>query len=1107
MTEKGSPEDRTRETRLPHAEFRIGQIVADRYRLEELVGVGGMGLVYRAQDLQLEIPVALKLLRPELTIDDAAENRFRHELILARQITHPNVVRVHDLSAHEGQKFISMDFVQGETLATLIKQQAPLPVERARDFLRQIADGLAAAHAKGVIHRDLKPGNILVDENDQVYITDFGVAHSIASSGLTRTGDTLGTLDYLSPEQARGDSVDTRSDLYTLGLIAAQLLTGELPFAGSTSTERLSERLTGSPKPQFPESVQQNHPDLVTLVEQLLDRDPQRRPDSADEVAARLSGDVQMYGSGKRSMWPYLLGAMGLVVLILAGILIWPVSPPAASRSEPSILPPVVTGEVPEGTGLGLNLLLTEQLAVTTGKPAGDALYGAAMLEQLDLSPAQAETHLDRVQSLAADALIIRTRLDRNGQGWRYGLWVYPPAELRSDAGFTGPTHLQIEATTVPVLLPRLADLAEQVVDATHLQRDGSGQTHRTAATSAEALGHWANGLQAQRIGDLPTAMSLLEQAVTADPQFLRAWLALAEVRASYGNWDGASEAAMRAADLAPENSAEQHLASAQLSRIDGDYEAAIKSIEQLQEQSPHDPGLALLHAELVGEGLDLEQAIEELQVIAGERPHHPRLWYLLGKYSIQQGDSRTAVDEYLVKALVLQNRLGNLQGRADVVNALGVGYERLGQYDRAVEEYRQASELRRQLGDVTGAATSLRNLAGIFAIQGQYEAAGQHLQQALDMLTPLGPSDALADVYNDLGFLQEEQGQYQAALEPYRQALALRQKVSGPDAIAQSHLNLGFTYYLLGEFDNAQVYASQARAGFQNMSDQAGLQQAEQLIARLSLAQLNWEEAEAQLRASLRAAEGAQMQDLRTAAHYLLAEVLMERGLFRQALSHIQSAENQYQERGDQRGLIGSRLLHAELLLRLQAFAEAQALIDELGSGEALNVEQQARVNLLGGQLAESLDGSGEILLEQAQQQAEASGNELLRLEAAIIRAGAEADGAQLQRLSEQTAAANQNRLAVLARIILLGTQLSGSGPGALADSVSQLQSMIRGAESLWLDLELAELTYRICLQQPRDTDCQSEAAQLTAVRNAQAAHLPEAHQQLAQGTEQPEP
>ncbi|MFY9826367.1 MAG: serine/threonine-protein kinase, partial [Thermoanaerobaculia bacterium] len=274
---------RTAASALPRLE--TGALLAGRYRILDLVGAGGMGMVYRAKDQQLGLIVAVKVLRPDLARDGVWLSRFKQELLLARQVSHANVVRIHDIGNDGDLAFLTMDFVPGRRLGDLLAEEKRLAPGRAVEIARQIALALQAAHRAGVVHRDIKPGNVLVDDTGgalHVALTDFGIARSLSGSELTLPGMVVGTLGYLSPEQARGDALDGRSDLYSLGVLLYEMLTGHLPFSGATDAEVLAQRMSGATRSlRWPEEVT---PPLRALVKGLLARDPARRPQSAEEV-------------------------------------------------------------------------------------------------------------------------------------------------------------------------------------------------------------------------------------------------------------------------------------------------------------------------------------------------------------------------------------------------------------------------------------------------------------------------------------------------------------------------------------------------------------------------------------------------------------------------------------------------------------------------------------------------------------------------------------------------------------------------------------------------------------------------------------------------------
>src|ERR1043165_7377534 len=248
---------------IDDARFAPGHVLGGRYRIVGLLGRGGMGEVYRADDLALKQPVAFKLLPDALSGDAAALERFRREVRVARQISHPNVCRVYDIGEAEGWHFLSMEFIRGEELASVLKRFGRLPVDKAAQIARQICAGLAAAHKAGVVHRDLKPANVMIDEAGEARVTDFGLA---AIAEEVRGDGRAGTPAYMSPEQLAGQELTTRSDIYSLGLVLYELFTGRRAFEASTLAELLRLRETGA-QPSSPSS---HVKDLAPLAERVL---------------------------------------------------------------------------------------------------------------------------------------------------------------------------------------------------------------------------------------------------------------------------------------------------------------------------------------------------------------------------------------------------------------------------------------------------------------------------------------------------------------------------------------------------------------------------------------------------------------------------------------------------------------------------------------------------------------------------------------------------------------------------------------------------------------------------------------------------------------------
>jgi len=274
-----APEDQGR--------FLPGSILGERYRIVSLLGRGGMGEVYRADDLKLGVTVALKFLPRDLREDPSKHERFLSEVRLARQISHPNVCRVFDVGEAEGQHFFSMEYIDGEDLASLLRRIGRLPAEKAAQIARQLCAGLAAAHELGILHRDLKPGNVMLDGRGRARITDFGLA---ALAGEVQGAEVFaGTPAYMAPEQLAGETVSVKSDLYALGLVLYELFTGTPAFAEASVRERLDRQRSATPS--RPSShVDDIDPAAERAILQCLEHDPSSRPASAGAVASALPG-------------------------------------------------------------------------------------------------------------------------------------------------------------------------------------------------------------------------------------------------------------------------------------------------------------------------------------------------------------------------------------------------------------------------------------------------------------------------------------------------------------------------------------------------------------------------------------------------------------------------------------------------------------------------------------------------------------------------------------------------------------------------------------------------------------------------------------------------
>jgi hypothetical protein len=339
---------------LDNARFVPGEMLVDRYRIVGLLGKGGMGEVYRADDLKLGQPVALKFLPDHLLSDGAALARFHREVRVARQVSHKNVCRVYDIGEVDGRHFLSMEFIKGEELSSLLRRIGRLPQDKAIQIARQICAGLNAAHDVGVLHRDLKPSNVMIDEHGNARILDFGLAGLVEEFGDDEAR--AGTPAYMAPEQIEGQTFTIRSDIYSLGLVFYELFTGKRAFEASTLNELIKLRRSDT-TPTTPTSIVK---DLDPVVEKVIDRclqkDPAQRPSSALQVAAALPGgdpiaaalaagetpSPEMVAAAPKQgiLRPAVAGALLVSFLVLLALGCWLTKYTAVYRMTPLDEPP-----------------------------------------------------------------------------------------------------------------------------------------------------------------------------------------------------------------------------------------------------------------------------------------------------------------------------------------------------------------------------------------------------------------------------------------------------------------------------------------------------------------------------------------------------------------------------------------------------------------------------------------------------------------------------------------------------------------------------------------------------------------------------------------------
>ena len=318
----------------------VGEKIAGRYEVEELVGHGGMSSVYKARDSLLERHVALKILHEQYSSDEDFVERFKREARSVAQLQHPNIVTVIDRGEEEGRQYIVFEYIDGENLKECVVRKGRLEVREALEIADEVARGLAFAHQNGIVHRDVKPQNVLLNGDGRAKVTDFGIARTVEMDGMTQTGTVLGTSNYIAPEQATGQRVDAHSDVYSLGAVLYELLAGEVPFPGE-SFVAVAMKHVHEPPPNLLDVRKDVPPRVAAAVDRALEKDPELRFPTMDAFAAELQAclaeldraddrdktmviPARVRRPGRKvSRWPFAVGALALLAIaaVVAGLL------------------------------------------------------------------------------------------------------------------------------------------------------------------------------------------------------------------------------------------------------------------------------------------------------------------------------------------------------------------------------------------------------------------------------------------------------------------------------------------------------------------------------------------------------------------------------------------------------------------------------------------------------------------------------------------------------------------------------------------------------------------------------------------------------------------
>ncbi len=709
-----------------------GRVLGGRYEILQLLGQGGMGAVYKARDLEVDRVVGLKVIRPELAASGPILQRFKQELVLARQITHRNIIRIYDLGEADGMKFITMEYVEGQDLRSVLKTRGKLPPEEATRIVDQIVHGLQAAHQEGVVHRDLKPGNIMLDQNGRVVVMDFGLARTLEGDGMTQTGMMLGTMEYMSPEQAQAKDVDGRSDLFTVGLIFYELLTGEVPYKADSALASLLKRSQerAIPVAEKDKSIPKN---ISNVVSKCLEPDPASRYQSSAEMLQDLA-ILQGKSAGPMSATdrpaivvpkktlPVTWIAVVAAVLVLAVATTWFLSRgkagPATSHAPMSLLVADFKNGTPDAV---FDETLEPAFSVAIeGAPFITAYNrGSARKIGARLKPGAGSLDESLARLVAVREginVVVGGSISPDGSGYQVAMNAMDAATGKTI--FSGSETAGSKQEVLAVVSKLAAKIRTALGDATP-ESVQLAASETFTAESLEAAHEYAVAQRLQWGGKWDDAIQHYLKAIQLDPNMGRAYAGVAAVYTNTGRHQEAEKYYKLALSKMDRMSDREKYRTRGLYYVsERDPDKAIDELSGLVKQYPADTaGIANLALAYFYKR-DMQRALDEGRRAVEILPKNVPQRNNVGLYAMYAGDFESAIREQQAVLELNQNF---------VLAYVGMALSQTGKGDleAATETWRKL-----QATGPDGTSAAMVGLADLAMYQGQYSEAASILEK-----------------------------------------------------------------------------------------------------------------------------------------------------------------------------------------------------------------------------------------------------------------------------------------------------------------------------------------------------------------------------------------
>jgi eukaryotic-like serine/threonine-protein kinase len=816
----------------------IGQRLS-HYRILEQIGAGGMGVVYRAHDEQLDRDVAIKVLPPGSLADEVAHKRFRKEALSLARLNHPNIATVHEFSSQDGVDFLVTEYIAGMGLDSKLARGALPPQEVIRLGV-QLAAGLAAAHEQGLVHRDLKPGNLRITTDGRLKILDFGLAQFVphpSEMGKTITAtnsqDTSGTLPYMAPEQLSGQTADARTDIWAAGAVLYEMATAQRPFQQKVPALLINAILNQAP--ESPSKVNRAVPaPLESVILKALSHDPTQRQQSAGELAADLSRATALEALQPKRSFALFAVVAAVAVLAIAGYFFFihrkPVAtvlPPASHRRSVAVLGFKNLSANPQKSWLStaLSEMLTTELSQGGELRTIPGESVAQMKASLALPDADSfsQQTLARIrQNLGSDDVVVGSFVPV-GEGLLR-------LDLRLQDAVAGETLASISEkgseSEIDTLVGKAGAELRAKLGIGALSDAESAAVRASLPSNPEAARLYSEGLQKLRVFDSLAARDLLEKASALSPDHAPTHSALAEAWARLGYDSKAKGEAKRAFDLSSNVSREERLLiEGRLHELNGESEQAIESYRALWTFFPDqaDYGLHLIHAQLdAGHGNDAESTLAALRKLQLSDAELARIDLAEGTIAVYLSDFKRC-QTFADRAATRGRAIGATLLVAEALRLEADATERMGMSEKTIQLLSESRQLCLAAGFRQGAARALLMAGDQMLDQGDFAGAKKQYEDALPVFREIGDGKRIRASLERIGNVFYGQNKPREAESYYNQALKVDQGFNDPNDLASDYGNIANCLDALGDLPGALKMQQQSLAAFTQIGDRRG--------------------------------------------------------------------------------------------------------------------------------------------------------------------------------------------------------------------------------------------------------------------------------------------